>query len=416
MNKVITDRKLMEQAIAFERIKNGELSQAKAAFILGFSDRWIRKKFKRFLAQGPESLIHQNTGKPSNRRISADIGLKIRELLEGQLHDAGPTYLAEKLEELKGVKISAETVRKWMSQNGFWKAKRARVKHRRRRDRKPCFGIMIQLDGSAHDWFEGRAPKCALLVFIDDATSELVWLEFVKSESLEGVMKAAWNYFAKYGRPKTFYVDFGGVFSVNVNNPDRDKLTQFERAMGELDIKVLHAHSPQAKGRVERVNRTLQDRLVKEMRLAGINSMEDANRFVQDNYIEKHNAKFAVEAIQPINAHRSIKGFDLRNILCIKEKRVVQSDFVIAYNKRLFQLEDQHKVTLKPKDFITVCEHLDGSIVLFKCRTKLTFAEIKKKPVVEKQIERQQPKPHKPAANHPYRRVPACSNSQSLFR
>jgi transposase len=413
MDKHITNRKLMEQAIAFEKIKNGELSQTKVALILGFSDRWVRKKYKRFLAMGPKSLVHQNNGKPSNRRISEDIKLKIRELLEGQLHDAGPTYLTEKLEELNGIKVSAETVRKWMSQNGFWKAKCARAKHRKRRDRKPYFGMMIQFDGSKHDWFEGRASKCTLLVFIDDATSELVWLEFVKSESLKGAMKATWNYFNKYGRPKSFYVDYGAVFSVNINNPERDKLTQFERAMNELDVEVIHASSPQAKGRVERAKKTLQDRLIKKMRLAYISSMEEANLFVQDNYIKKHNSKFAVIAAQPTNVHRSIEGFDLRNILCIKQKRSVQNDFTIAYNKRLFQLESQR--SLKPKDIVTVCEYFDGSIVLVIRKTKLAFTEIKTRSVTIKQAEKLQPKFQKPAANHPWKKVPACSNSKSFF-
>jgi hypothetical protein len=173
-------------------------------------------------------------------------------------------------------------------------------------------GMLIQLDGSPHDWFEGRASKCTLIVFIDDATSEILWLEFVKSESFSGVAGATKNYVEKCGRPTSFYVDYGSVFSVNLNNPERCKKTQFERIMKEMNIDVIHARSPQAKGRVERCNKTMQDRLVKEMRLAGISSIKDANRFVrQGDFIKRHNLKFAVPPIQEGNVHKDIEGYNL---------------------------------------------------------------------------------------------------------
>lgn len=255
---------------------------------------------------------------------------------------------------------------------------------------------MIQLDGSPHDWFEGRGEKCTLLVFIDDATSEIVWLEFAKSESLEAVMKASSNYFKKYGLPGSFYTDYGSVFSVNTNNPERDKITQFERAMKELDIEVIHARSPQAKGRVERSNKTHQDRLVKEMRIKNISTIEEANCFLQTYYLAKHNILFAKEPADLTNAHRPIENVNLNNILCIKEKRKLMNDFTITYQKRILQLGKDQKAIIKPKDDITVYQHLDGSISLSIRRIKLFFKEINERVKVEKTKEVKEFKPQTP--------------------
>ena len=257
---------------------------------------------------------------------------------------------------------------------------------------------MVQLDGSPHDWFEGRAPKCTLLVFIDDATSQILWLEFVESESLHAVMQAAKNYFTKYGRPGEFYVDYGSVFSVNTNNRDRDKITQFERAMRELGITVIHAKSPQAKGRVERCNRTMQDRLVFELRLANACSIDQANRFLRtSDFIAEHNSLYAREAAQSGDAHRSIENYDLINILCIKTERVVTNDYTLTYKRRILQLLDTKSVLVRPKDHIGLHEHFDGSISLFSRKKSLAFREIgtkeptKLNPVAYVNFERQAP-------------------------
>jgi hypothetical protein len=214
-------------------------------------------------------------------------------------------------------------------------------------------------------------------VFIDDATSRIVWLEFAESESLVSVGTAMRNYVEEYGRPVSIYVDYGSVFSVNTNNPDRNKFSQFERTMGELDIKVIHARSPQAKGRVERANKTLQDRLVKEMRLKGISFIEAANAFLrQDEYIEKHNAMFAVEAAAPGNAHREILNQDLDQIFCIKEERVLTNDFTISYKGRIVQLEKHQRALIRPSNKIMVHENFDNSITLYIRNIKLNFKEI----------------------------------------
>lgn len=376
MGNIIMSLKEKEQVMVFEQLKRKEISQSVAAQILHVSPRWIGKKQKRYLVDGIQGVLHKNRGKPSGRawdKNERDVAIK---LFRGDFQGFGPTYGAEKLEELHNIKVSKETLRKELIKEGLWKAGKKRITYRKRRERKPCFGIMIQLDGSPHDWFEGRGPKCTLLVFIDDATSQLVWLEFAPSESFDAIMNATLHYFKKHGRPCSFYVDYGSVFSVNTNNPDREKITQFERAMKELGVEVIHARSPQAKGRVERVNRTLQDRLTKDMRLAKVSTIEAANAFVQNDYIDLHNQKFAEEATQPGNAHRPIIGLDLRNIFCAKENRVLQQDFTISYKNRQLQLLKHQKAIIRPKDRIVVHEHLDGSLSLWIRGIKLSFQEL----------------------------------------
>jgi len=404
MGNIIMSLKERDQAKIFDRLKRREVTQKIASDMLKISERWLRTKYKRFLKYGDEGLVHRNRGKPSKRRLCKEIEDELTFLLKGKLQGAGPTFIVEKLDELKNIKLSRETARLWMMKNGFWAKKRRRKTHRKRRERKACLGIMIQLDGSPHDWFEGRGSRCTLLVFIDDATSQILWLEFVKSESTLALMESTKKYIEKFGRPVSFYVDYGGVFSVNTNNPDREKITQFERACDELGIKIIHASSPQAKGRVERVNQTLQDRLVKEMRLAGISTIQAANSFVQNDYIAKHNAKFAVEAVNSTDAHRPLEGFNLDWIFCIREERVLQQDFVIQYKSRLFQLTKQQKTIIRPKNRIIVNKHLDGRITLFIRKVQLNFVEI-----MQRQAKPRKPLPikelkyYKPAADHPWR-------------
>jgi len=381
MENIIMSLKEKEQVVVFEQLKRGEISQVIAAQMLSFSDRWVRKKLKRYLARGIPGLVHKNRGRPSRRAWNLEEKDCAIELFRGEFLGFEPTYGAEKLAELHDIKISKETLRKALIKAGLWVAGKKRAIYRKRRDRKLCLGIMIQLDGSPHDWFEGRAPKCTLLVFIDDATSNLVWLEFAKSESFDGVMNACLKYFKKHGRPVSFYVDYGSVFSVNTNNPEREKLTQFERAMKELEVEVIHARSPQAKGRVERVNQTLQKRLVKEMRLAKISSIEAANKYVQDIYINQHNKRFAQAAAQPGNAHRPVKGFDLRNIFCTKEKRVLQQDYTLSFKNHQLQLLKQQRAVIRPREQIWVHEHMDNTISLWVRNIRLDFEELKPRPV-----------------------------------
>ena len=384
MGNIIMSKKELQQVEILEKLMRREISQKNGAIILNLSTRQIIRKLKKFREKGPENLAHKNRGRPSNKRWNSEDEKFVINLLQGEWHKFGPTFATEKLFELYGKKISEETLRKSMIKHGIWIVNERKIKHRIRRPRKSCFGIMIQLDGSPHDWFEGRGPKCTLLVFIDDATSKIVWLEFAKSESVEDVMRATWNYFKSYGIPRSFYTDYGSVFRVNTNNPNHEKITQFERALKELNIEIKHARSPQAKGRVERSNKTHQDRLIKEMRLQNISTIKAANQFLKDYYIDKHNLKFAKEPADSTNVHRSIEGIDLNNVLCIKEERKLQNDFTILYQKRIFQLEARQRTIIRPKNDITVNVHLDHSIRLSIRKTDLFFKEINERKITEK--------------------------------
>ena len=250
--KEINQIKILEENIL------GQITQITAAKKLGLTDRQIRNKLYRYKKYGPEGLIHKNRGRSSPNKWCKKERNHSISLLRNEFVGFGPTLASEKLKEFEGIIISKETLRREMIKEGLWMPKNRKPKYRSQRPRKLCFGEMIQLDGSPHDWFEGRAPKCTLLVFIDDATSAILWLEFVTGETTTESLVAAKSYMEKYGRPMSLYVDYGSVWSVNTNNPDREKITQFERVMKELGIEVIHARSPQAKGRVERANKTLQ--------------------------------------------------------------------------------------------------------------------------------------------------------------
>ncbi len=371
------NRKEREQLVVFKKLEAGEVNQMVAAKILKITTRWLRTKYRRYKIHGVSAITHQARNKPSMRCLNPVDRAFAVELLKSDWLGFGPTFAAEKLKEIYNKTISHETMRKIMIEENLWFSKGHRMNHRKRRNRRDIIGLMIQLDGSPHDWLEGRGPQCTLLVFIDDATSKILWLEFVETDSFQGVAAATKHYFEKYGRPGCFYVDFGSVFSVNLNNPDREKITQFKRAMKELDVEIIHAHSPQAKGRVERANQTLQDRLVKEMRLAHISSIEAANEFIRrSNFLETHNDKFAIVPAQKGNAHRSIEGYNLNNILCIKEDRVLTNDYTISFKSRVLQLSKQQPTIIRPKDRIMVHQHLDQTLSLHIRKCTLNFKEI----------------------------------------
>jgi len=344
MGYLIMNRKEREQAKVFEQIKLGIITKIEAAARLGFSNRWIRKKVKRYYEQGDRGLIHRSRGKRSSKRWDIKNEKLLIELFKVKWYGFGPKFTTEKLDELYSIKASTETVRQAMIRSNIWRKKQKRSKHRKRRERRAMLGLMVQLDGSHHDWFEGCAPKSTLLVFIDDATSKILWLEFAKSESLIALMKATKNYVKTHGIPHSFYTDHGSVFHVNLNNGENDKKTQWKRAVGQLGAEVIHAHSPQAKEGVDRCNGTMQDRLIKELRLAGISSIDAANEYLQTrNFIEQHNQKFAVKSQQKGNAHKFAEFYDLDNIFCIQETQTLANDFTITYSKRIFQLDKQQK-------------------------------------------------------------------------
>ena len=409
MELITMSRAELEQVGIFERLIKREIKQKEGAKLLNLSVRQVKRKIKEYRKTGAVSLVHGNRGKPSNRIIDKELTDKALVLIKEKYPDFGPTFASEKLEENHSIVINHETLRRIMTKEGIWKPKTVRtvVKHFWR-ERKECLGEMVQLDGSPHHWFEDRADLCTLIAFIDDATSKVLWLEFAESESTMSLMNSTRNYIEKFGRPASFYADRGVVYKVNKDNPNNDKITQYKRALDELHIKLIHARSPQAKGRVENLFGTLQDRLVKELRMANISTIEEANRFARRVYLPKHNAKFAVKPKSEINLHKPTKGYNLNNTICLKEDRKINNDFTVNYKTKFLQLKEKQNTIVRPKNIVTIVEHLDKTIEIFLRKTKLNFKELpkrpeKQKPAAAKVTILKERKQWAPPANHPWR-------------
>jgi hypothetical protein len=279
---------------------------------MGLGRRQVYRLAKAYHHRGPSALVSRRRGRPSNRAYPADVRATAIAIIRERYADFGPTLAAEKLAELHGICLASETVRQWMIAADLWKDRRARLKPvHQPRYRRDCLGELIQIDGSEHWWFEDRGPRCTLLVYIDDATSRLMHLQFVESESTFDYFAATRTYLERYGKPIAFYSDKHVVFRVNKKDAiGGDGMTQFGRALHALNIDIICANSSQAKGRVERANGTLQDRLVKEMRLSGVDTIEAGNAFLP-SFMEQYNARFAKAAFDDRDVHRAlIAGHD----------------------------------------------------------------------------------------------------------
>jgi transposase len=321
-------------------VQEKKLSQKKAAELLKISDRQVRNLLDKIEDQGPKALVSKKRGKPSNRTIHSSVKQQVLSLIQTKYEDFGPTFIVEKLQQHHQINLSDETIRQWMSQINLWIPKKKRRKTHPLRKRRDCVGELIQIDGSHHAWFENRGPECVLLVFIDDATGQLTSLHFSEGESLEGYFAALKKQLLKHGRPRAFYSDHFSVFEGTVY---KDNLTQFTRALKTLDIQLIKAHSPQAKGRVERANRTLQDRLLKEMRLKGISTIEEANEYAEE-FIKIYNNKFSKEPASNFDAHRPLEPkFDLHRFLTRYEERTLTKDLVFQFHNTFYKiLEPTH--------------------------------------------------------------------------
>jgi len=335
----MSDKEILRSQV-LEQVMQGRLKQSEAALRLGVSVRQVKRLKQRYAADGVTGLISQRRGRPSNRRICPEVIAQAMQLIGRHYADFGPTLACEKLEEQHGIHLSVETIRQQMVAAGYWKPKRGRqcVAHPLR-DRRPRRGELIQIDGSPHDWFEGRAAYCCLLVFIDDATSELMDLQFVKAETTLDYMAALARYIHRHGVPIALYSDRHNIFRINLPNVSNDAQTQFSRALGQLHIEGIQAHSPQAKGRVERANQTLQDRLTKEMRLQGLNDWESANAWLP-GFMADYNRRFAVEPACEEDAHLPYQGHadELQRILSVQEDRRLSKNLSCQYGNQLLQV------------------------------------------------------------------------------
>lgn len=404
---------------AIRDVIDGRRTQAQAGVLLKRSERQVRRLCAEVRRHGNRGILHGLKDQPSNNRIDDE---RLEHALSA-LHDPlwsgfRPTFAGEKLREYYGIKLGEGTVRKLMIISGAWTVRRRGATHRSWRPRRLCLGMLTQLDGSDHDWFEGRGPRCVLIIYIDDATSKILYGEFVKVEDTVTLMRTTRVYLRRWGRPIAFYVDKDSIYSVNRQASidedlrDENSTTQFTRAMGELGVDVICAHSPQAKGRVERGFLTHQDRLVKELRLRGLSTMEQANRYLWDDYIPAHNARCAVAPASSTDLHKPLlPSHDLDEILSLRVERTVHQDFVVRYKNRYFQLLRDQSVRVRPKDKLFVEMRLDGTMHLRLKGCSLKFKAIEKpsrKPQdtfrPELWVERPSQRPA-PAVDHPWRQA-----------
>lgn len=362
MEGIILKDKELDRLVVIKQVESKELTQIEAADRLKLSSRQIRRLLKRVKEKGNEGIKPLARG--GGRLFKAEFKQEVMSLIKEKYCDFGPTFASEKLADSDKKNVNRETLRQWMVEAGLWKGRsRKKARVHQSRDRRPCLGELVQIDGSYHDWFEGRGEKCCLLVFIDDATSQLLGLHFCPSETTLGYMHLVKEHLETHGRPVAYYSDKHAIFKTSPEK-NTDRLvqdTQLHRALRTLGIELICAHSPQAKGRVERSNQTLQDRLIKEMRLKGICTIEEANGYAAE-YIKKHNDKFAVKAADCDDKHRPVTQSKeaLDQILSIQHERKISKNLEVFFENKIYQIKTETKGYRLRNKRVTVCTNSTG--------------------------------------------------------
>ncbi len=402
-----------------QKITGKQITQVEAARLLSISYRQVKRIVKKYRQHGVTALVSKRRGKPANNRITSTIKQTALALIRDNYHDFAPTLAHEKLIECHDIRCSVETLRKWMIEDDLWQVKtRRRACIHQPRARRAQLGELVQIDGSPHDWFEGRGMRCNLTVYIDDATGKLMALHFTPTETTHAYMEALDDYLKQYGRPVALYADKHAIFRVNMKNCEAE-LTQFARACKTLDIELIHANTPQAKGRVERANKTLQDRLVKELRLQGINDISSANAYLP-TFIKDYNRRFAKPAKSSLDAHREVlhDAQQVQQILSLHSKRVLSKNLTCQYKNIQYQIQTETKGYRLRHSHLTVIESFSGDITLLSKGKALKYRtyQLDEQPAVivdEKSINtivdqtkiQQLAKPkYKPSPDHPWKR------------
>ncbi len=388
--ELLMSSKEHDKVRVLEEVKKRKLTVKEASLLLNISERQFYRIKLSYEKEGVLGVIHKSRGRPSNRGFSTSLKNKVITIYRENYRDFGPTFFSEKLEEYYQIKIDHETLRRWIRSSGHVGWQRKKRPHRRRRERRIAYGELLQFDGSHHNWFEDRGDKCCLLLVIDDASSR-VHMRFSPTESTESVFVVIQEYVEEIGIPHSIYVDRHAVYY------ERDKETDFSRAMKKLNTKIIYAKTPQAKGRVERGNRTLQDRLVKEMRLRGISTIGEANKYLKDEFIEKYNSQFSIDK-EFVDIHRSTKQYDLRNVFCYEQTRQVKNDYTISLNGKLIQLHVSENPLPRPKEYVTIRKYLDDTLHIFYAGKELKYKPINEKPKRTRVIT-------KPKKDHPWKRI-----------
>lgn len=410
--------KEQEKSNIMQSLLNGTITNAQAATILKLSLRQIKRLKRKVREQGTQAVIHQLKGKPSNHHLDLAVKEKALGLVKDHYADFKPTFASEKLAEKHGLIVNSQTLRKWMIKEGLWKPRQQKESNYRSfRERLEYFGEMEQFDGCYHLWFEnrlldelGNPLEICLLAAIDDATSQITYAKFDFNEGVKAVFFFWWEYIGQVGKPLKVYLDKFSTYKVNHKSAvdNSELLTQFQTAMRLLNIETISANSPEAKGRVERLFLTLQDRLVKELRLANISTVEEGNQFLKE-FIPKFNSRFSVRAKKNGDVHRLLSQEEkqsLGSILSIKSQRRINNDFTIQFKNHFYQLEEIQPLTVRPKEKVRVEEHLDNTVHFSIRGKKLKYFTLLQKPQkIAKQpvILTNHPLNYKPPANHPWR-------------
>jgi transposase len=404
----------------FGRVRDGELTLVRASELLGLSYRQTRRCWRRFREEGDGGLVHRSRGRPSNRRGDPERRERVLARYRERYSDFGPTLAAEYLVREEGIVVAVETLRQWLIGAGLWsRRRRSPSPHRAWRARRACRGELVQLDGSHHDWFEGRRGKCVLMVLVDDATGAL-YARFSEGETTAACLETFGRYVERNGLPRAVYADRHSIHhttrdaTVEESLADEAPATQFGMALAELDVALILAHSPQAKGRVERANGTLQDRLVKALRLAGIDTLEEANAFLEETFLPDFNERFGVEPSSRTDLHRRVpRRVELWRVLSFREERVVRNDGTLQWRNRWLQLVGGWRP--RPGRRVTVREQLDGRLRVFAGGREVGFEELPERP--PRRARRAPPRPRrrgssKPSADHPWRKPYACEGTE----
>jgi len=411
---IIMTQKELPRYEVIKRLIQKEINGTEASKQLSLSTRQTRRLKANVEKYGVKGIVHRNRGRESNRKISEEKVNEIKKIIGENYRDFGPLFASEKLGENHQIKIGKEKLRQLMIEWKFWRPKprKKNKEYRSWRQRKEYYGEMEQFDGSYHEWLEDRAPACCLLASIDDAMGKITGLRFVHDEGVIPVFTFWKNYLQREGKPLKIYLDRLSTYKNTHKSvfDDPNVLTQFQRAMKDLDIELISAYSPQAKGRVERLFGTLQDRLVKELRLAKISDIEKANRFLEKVFIPKFNAKFSVLPQKKGNLHRSLNRFEkahLDKILSVQNTRIVNNDFTIRFKGKWFQLSETQPTLVLRKDKVQIEERIDGSTFISLRNKYLNYTVLPARPEkikIKVAALTRTKSTWKPPANHPWRK------------
>ena len=407
-------QKEIKRVELLEKLSAKLLTQKEVAVLLNIATRQVRRLQKIYKKEGPAGLISKRRGSSSNNHLPSELKKTAIALIKQHYHDFGPTLAHEKLTEQHQLVISVESLRQLMMKEGLLQGKKKRIATvHQMRTRRACLGELIQIDGSPHAWFEDRGPVCCLLVFVDDATGKIMMLHFEEVESTQGYFDATQKYIMQHGLPLAFYSDRHGIFRVNAKEAQTGTgETQYSRALRELSITLINANSPQAKGRVENKNGTLQDRLVKELRLRNISGIISANDFAP-HFMEDYNKRFAKPATNPIDMHRplTLSSEALRDILSHQELRIITKNLEVHYNNNIYQIQTDKPCYTMRQGKVTVRENTAGVQLIYKGK-KLNYKLFEKhnqttciasSKELNIHIDEIMTNRKKPAHNHPWR-------------